>query len=115
MGVRSDVVVAMKLDVYNNLTPATVDWLNTVSDQQNMREDGEGVSFLFDYIKWYTDSYPPITQLYKELSERDDDGEDYIIIDACPEYPNNDENDLGCWYENPWGYYKEVSVTIGMG
>jgi len=111
MGVRSDVVVAMKLDVYNNLTPATVDWLNTVSDQQNMREDGEGVSFLFDYIKWYATNYPPIVQLYKELIELECD-EDYYIIDACSEYPNNDDNDLGAWYENPWGYHKSVSVTI---
>ena len=111
MGVRSEVVVAMKMDVYNKLTPETVDWLNTISDQQDLRSEGDGVSFRFDYIKWYTDSYPPIMQLYKELDlmERD---EDYMVIDACSEYPDNDENDLGSWCENPWGYYKNVSVTI---
>ena len=111
MGIRSEVVVAMKLDVYNKLTPDTVKWLNEVSDQQNMRSEGDGVSFLFDYIKWYTCSYPPIMQLYKELSDLECD-EDYLIIDACSEYPENDENDRGCWYENPWNYHKSVSVTI---
>ena len=111
MGVRSEVVVAMKLDVYNKLTPDTVKWLNEVSDQQNMRSEGDGVSFMFDYIKWYTDQYPEIVQLYKELSDLECD-EDYLIIDACSEYPENDENDRGCWYENPWNYHKSVSVTI---
>jgi len=111
MGIRSEVVVAMKLDVYNKLTPDTVKWLNEVSDQQNMRSEGDGVSFMFDYIKWYTDQYPEIVQLYKELSDLECD-EDYLIIDACSEYPENDENDRGCWYENPWNYHKSVSVTI---
>ena len=111
MGIRSEVVVAMKMDVYNKLTPATVEWLNTISDGHDLRDDGEGISFRFDYIKWYTDTYPPITQLYKELLDLECD-EDYYIIDACSEYPDNNESDLGSWCENPWGYYKNVSVTI---
>jgi hypothetical protein len=112
MGVRSEVVVAMKMDIYNKLTAETVKWLNEDSDTQDLRSDGEGVSFRFEFIKWYADDDPEIIQLYKELDDADPDGLDYLIIDACSEYPDNIENDRGGWDDNPWEYYKSVTVSI---
>jgi hypothetical protein len=112
MGVRSEVIVALKMDVYNKLTPDTVGWLNGDSDEVDLRSDGEGISFWYKYAKWYADEFKEIVQLYKELDDADPDGLDYLIIDACSEYPDNIENDRGGWYDNPWGYYKDVSVTI---
>ena len=47
----------------------------------------------------------------RHLHEEHDE-DDWLLINACPEYPNDDTGDAGGWYENPWNLYKRVSVDL---
>jgi hypothetical protein len=110
MGIRSDVAVALKKNVWDNLTAESK---STLDDwfQEPASETQEGhVLFYDERIKWYQ-SYDDLAQLYAELTGVFDD-EDYLIVQACHDYPESDEGNLGGWYENPWEIYKNWSVSL---
>ena len=110
MGIRSDVAVALKKNVWDNLTEESK---STLDDwfQGPASETQEGhVLFYEERIKWYQ-SYDDLVQLYAELIDVFDD-DDYLIIKACHDYPESDEGNLGGWYENPWEIYKNWSVSL---
>ena len=116
MGIRSDVVVCMKSEIYKKLSDESRHFL-----QHNARlaePEPEGIGFIFEDIKWYRYSGDTeIEKLYSDLADLDGEGiidtEDYIIIEACPEYPSHDsDGDEGAWWDNPWGFRKEISVSI---
>jgi len=110
MGIRSDVAVALKKNVWDNLTAESKstleDWF---VEPENVTEEGH-VLFYVERVKWYR-SYDDLVQLYAELIDVFDD-EDYLIIQACHDYPESDEGNLGGWYENPWELYKNWSVSL---
>jgi len=116
MGIRSDVFVATKEHIFLNLKPETQKFLEEMSDQSSKKPEGR--AFIFESVKWYRDDYPEIVELYdalKYLTSSPENGfyeEDYIIIEACGEYPEYDENNIGEWHDNPWEAHKEVSVTV---
>ena len=41
-----------------------------------------------------------------------EDEESFLVLEACHEYPEHRDNDLGEWHENPWGVFREVRVSI---
>ena len=111
MGIRSDVAVALKKNVFDGLSAesktALDDWFQKpVSETQ----DGH-VLFYEEHIKWYSDTYKELRDFYSELLDNFDD-EDYLIVQACHDYPESDEGNLGGWYENPWEIYKNWSVSL---
>ena len=110
MGIRSDVAVALKKNVWDNLTAESK---STLDDwfQEPASETQEGhILFYEERIKWYQ-GYDDLAQLYAELIGVFDD-EDYLIIKACHDYPESDEGNLGGWYDNPWEIYKNWEVSL---
>jgi len=108
MGVRSDVAVCLASEVYGVLPAEIHKWLK--EDANSVSEVTEGVMFLFRDVKWYRDSDAGIIELYKWLKTQDEDH--YLVMEACPEYPDNYDGDLGSWCDNPWNVHKQVSVSL---
>ena len=120
MGIRSDVAIAMKEYVYENLSPEVrkilEEWgFEEVSKyepqtEKNQDLDDAGRLFATTDVKWYTD-YEDITALYKHMREAHDE-EDWIIFQACHDYPDTTDGDEGGWYDNPFDLSKHVSVEL---
>jgi len=109
MGTRSDVVLCMKNKVYQELSDkskATIE--EYFGDFENRTE--EGLLFQALDVKWYHNCFGDLIQLYTDLSEAEDD--DFLLLTACPEYPDDNDPDCGGWYDNPWDISKEVSVNL---
>jgi hypothetical protein len=109
MGIRSDVAVALKKNVYDGLSQESketlVEWfMEPVSITE------EGVLFYEQGIKWYSQIFEELVALYKNL--RDFDEEDYLIVQANHDYPEYVNGDAGGWIENPWEVYRNWSVSI---
>ncbi len=120
MGIRSDVAIAMKEYVYENLSPEVrkilEEWgFEEVSKyepqtEKNQDLDDAGRLFATTDVKWYTD-YEDVTALYKHMREAHDE-EDWIIFQACHDYPDTTDGDEGGWYDNPFDLSKNVSVEL---
>ena len=119
MGIRSDVGIAIKHSLYNILSAAS----KTLLDEADHKEDHvQGRLFVFHDIKWYTSSDDELVDFYKDLSfpkllkkqiDSDyDSDEDYIIVDACHDYPESTDGDAGSWHDNPWDLSKSVSASL---
>ncbi len=120
MGIRSDVAIAMKEYVYENLSPEVrkilEEWgFEEVSKyepqtEKNQDLDDAGRLFATTDVKWYSD-YEDITALYKHMREAHDE-EDWRILQACHDYPETDDGDDGDWLDNPFDLSKHVSVEL---
>ena len=120
MGIRSDVAIAMKEYVYENLSPEVrkilEEWgFEEVSKyepqtEKNQDLDDAGRLFATTDVKWYSD-YEDVTALYKHFREAHDE-EDWIIFQACHDYPDATDGDEGGWYDNPFNLVKSVSVEL---
>ena len=109
MGTRSDVVLCMKNKVYQELSAkskATIE--EYFGDFENRTE--EGLLFQTHDVKWYHTCYSDLTELYTDLSKADE--EDYQLLTACNEYPDDRDADIGYWDDNPWDITKQVSVHL---
>ena len=109
MGIRSEVVCCFKNEVYRGLSDKSKKTIFEYFGDYEERTPG-GLLFHCDYVKWYSGDYPDLISLYEELHEAEE--EDFIIVVATPEHPGDDESDIGCWHDNPWGVYKAVSVSV---
>lgn len=114
MGIRSDVFVGMKHGVQNKINDGVGTDANMVrsllASADDRLESDEGVAYVFRDVKWYMDEDEELAALYELLSSIDDD--DYIVIEACHDYPDSDEGDAGCWNDNPWNARRVVRATI---
>ena len=108
MGIRSDVAIAIKNETFAALSARSQLFVREWFEEAG--KDDEGLLFHCNGIKWYTQNDDDIIRLYEELNELDD--ESYLIIEACGEYPESTDGDLGSWYDNPWGVFKDVRVSI---
>tara|TARA_Y100000310_G_C20335028_1_gene647077 strand:- start:215 stop:559 length:345 start_codon:yes stop_codon:yes gene_type:complete len=109
MGIRSEVVACFKNEAYQGLSDEAKGTIKEYFGDY-VERGPEGLLFYVDYVKWYDSSYPDLISLYKELFEAEED--DFLIVVATPEHPNDDESDIGGWYDNPWNVYKSVSVSV---
>lgn len=107
MGIRSDVAVAIKRKTIKKLSATTREFLDAASDERH--EAKEGVLWIFKSVKWYVYE-APISGLYEEL--RASDGGSYLIVTACPEFPDSFEDDAGDWNDNPWNVERVIEVTV---
>lgn len=116
MGTQSDVFVGMKHNVQNKIN----DGVSTDADKvrfllasaDDYLEADEGVAYVFRDVKWYMEE-EDIAALYELL--RSTGEENYIVIEACHDYPDSDEGDAGCWTDNPWNAQRVTHVTIEYG
>ena len=113
MGIRSDVGIAIKNDVYDQLSVRTKLFLQEHFSQEAHIEEGEegGRLFHVSNIKWYPD-FSEIRRIYEELDKIDEEGEGYLILEGCYEYPESDESTASIWWDNPWDLFRNVSVSV---
>jgi len=114
MSYISDVAIAIKNDVYDQLTVRTKLFIQEYFTEEDHIKEGDDAGRLFHCydIKWYISSDNEISRLYQELDDIDQCGEEFLIVEACHDCPESDEGSAGDWYDNPWGVYKDISVSI---
>ena len=119
MGVRSDVAIAMKEYVYENLSPKAKKFLEEWGFEERSSytpagkkdADDAGRVLVTQDVKWYWHDYDNIIAFIKHLKD-DHDEDDWLLIQACHDYPESNEGDEGGWYENPFNLHKQVSVEL---
>jgi hypothetical protein len=114
MGIRSEVVVCMKAKLCAELTPEQRKlWFEDAD--LHLVDPGDnpgGELWKWDDVKWYH-SFTEIKAMYDWLWEHEDD--DYLVLVATSEYPEDNSDDYGCWHDNPWNAYKWKSCGVNLG
>jgi len=106
MSIRSDFGFAFKSHLLEVMQSKEIyNFLFDFADETHCHV--EGTLFVFRSSKNWADSYPE----YDLLQLKDDD---YLIIQACDEYPSSLKGDRGDWHDNPWGLGRYVSVSLGV-
>jgi hypothetical protein len=107
MSSHSDVALALKHKAIASLSAETLERLDIFANTQLECEEGKLFHIL--QVKWYKhDGW--VAELYSELEALDN--ETFRIVEACHDYPANDEGDLGGWDDNPWDICKDVAVSV---
>ena len=106
MGIRSDVFFAHKSSL--SLPQKFVDML-TQNFGAEILNHKEGVAYNMQYVKWHL-SYEELVDFYSFLNDQSDD--DFVVIEACQDYPESTDGDAGAWNDNPWGAYRFVRTGI---
>ena len=119
MGVRSDVGIAMKEYVFQNLSEKAKEFLEEwgfeereALDLESVKdEDDAGRLFVTQDVKWYWHDFEDIIAFMKHLKDDHDDA-DWLLLQACHDYPDSTDGDEGGWHDNPFDFYKQVSVEL---
>lgn len=107
MGIRSDVGIALKHSIVRELPQDVKKFLYDESEDIDSRE--EGVLFVFRDVKWNA-TYNEIKGFYEALKKFN--WNDYIVVEACFDYPESDDGDAGYWSNNPWSLHRSVVVEL---
>ena len=107
MGIQSDVFFAHKACV--SLPQEHVDMLVNRFGAVT-HTNAEGTAYSMQSVKWYRDSDKDLEGFYIFLDMLY--SSDYIVIEACHDYPGSTESDAGGWYDNPWEAYRFVRTGI---
>ena len=110
MGIRSDVFVALKKELVEKL-PAKHDKLLREGFGAEVLEHADGRAYFMTFVKWYVDLDSELRALYAWLDKKASD-EDFIIVEACHDYPESHDGDAGDWGDNPWGACRYVRAGI---
>ena len=119
MGIRSDVGIAMKEYVFQNLSEKAKKFLEewgfeeqTAYKPENEKdEDQAGRLLMTTDVKWYHHSYENIQAFMRHLND-DHDDDDWLLLQACHDYPDTNDGDEGGWHANPFDFTKNVSVEL---
>ena len=119
MGVRSDVGIAMKEYVFQNLSEKAKKFLEewefeereVYKSSEEKDEDDAGRLLVTQDVKWYSHDYEDIIAFMRHLND-DHDEEDWLLLQACHDYPESTEGDTGGWYDNPFDFTKHVNVEL---
>lgn len=107
MGIRSDVFFAHKSSI--TLPQKFVDMLVNSHGAERF-EHPEGIAYAMEYTRWYMDCDNALVEFYEFLTNLNID--DFIVIEACHDYPEHTDGDAGDWYGNPWGASRFVRTGI---
>jgi len=113
MGTRSDVALAIRKHVFDKLSSKNQKFLLSADEVLTHKDDKlleDGRLFIFRDYKWYFDTDENIMNLCADLT-RNDCG-DYLIVEACSEYPESTDGCIGGWYSNPWRIRKYTTVEL---
>ncbi len=108
MGIRSDVFFAHKASVV--LPQEYADMLVNRFGAEVISHS-EGTAYSMEYVKWHPELDGQLIQFYNFL-ENNVDFNDFTVIEACLDYPENTDGDSGKWYNNPWGASRYVRTGI---
>ena len=119
MGVRSDVAIAMKECIFQNLSEKAREFLEEWGFEERSvykplgekDQDDAGWLLITEEVKWYSQTYPDIIAFLKHLDDYHDD-EDWLIVAATPNYPDSNDGDGGEWHDNPFNLCKHVTVEL---
>ena len=119
MGVRSDVGIAMKEYVFQNLSEKAKKFLEewgfeereVYKSSEEKDEDDAGRLLVTSDVKWYSHNYEDIIAFMRHLND-DHDDEDWLLLQACHDYPESTEGDDGGWYDNPFDFTKHATVEL---
>jgi len=119
MGVRSDVAIAMKECIFQNLSEKAREFLEEWGFEERSvykplgekDQDDAGRLLITEEVKWYSQTYPDIIAFLKHLDDYHDD-EDWLIVAATPDYPDSNDGDGGEWHDNPFNLCKHVTVEL---
>lgn len=101
MGIRSDAGLALSKALYDKITPEQKkEWFKDCA-ATIVRADA--ALFIWEDVKWYP-SFPEIVSLTKWLGDQGDD--EYLLVVATPDYPDDEEDCMGSWYSNPFDLHK---------
>ncbi len=106
MSSRSDVGFACKVELVKQVD-TLFPWVRDEAD--DAFDTDEGTLFHFVETKW-NDLDDNIRGLYLWLKTQQT--EDYLIVEACHDYPTSDTGDAGGWLENPWNVRRAIYVSI---
>ena len=110
MGIRSDVGLAVKRNQWDSLTIEQRMSIHEVMRwSEKPLEHSQGYLFSWEEIKWYQE-YAEVQALYAILNQFD--AKDFMLVCATPEYPTDNDNDLGDWWDNPWDLRKFVDCRL---
>lgn len=109
MGISSDVFLAVKAAIQDEFKDAFEQML-AENYGAKVYLHPEGTAYYMDDVKWYHDIYNDLVDMYRWLNAQDE--ENYLVIQACAEYPDDHEGDGGDWQENPWGAERYYRVGI---
>jgi len=73
-------------------------------------ERPEGLLIYISQISWNPCDNLPHAELVSALNDLPD--EDYLLLEACYDYPSSEENCIGEWFENPWGMRRSVLAEV---
>ena len=107
MGIRSDVFFAHKNCV--SIPEKFHDMLEQKHGAEVYLTD-EGTAYSMEYTKWYMDCDTDMVEFYEFLANLNTS--DFIVIEACHDYPMNTDGDAGNWYDNPWGAERFIRTGI---
>lgn len=114
MSSRSKVVIAIRYSVWEKISGVVRDCLDEADE---LLQKPEGFLFIFDEIRWPIvlvegdiNSSDPCEQLVGFLKTQPES--DYLVVEACYDYPDSDDGDMGKWTDNPWDIRRVVSVDI---
>jgi hypothetical protein len=107
MSSRSHVFFAHKVGVK---LPQHISEMLVTSFEAEVLENAEGTAYNIEDVKWYPSHNTDVGELYSFL--RSLERSSFIVIDACYDYPESNENDAGEWFDNPWNAHKHVRVSI---
>ena len=113
MSVFSDVGVAVQTEVLRALSS---ECRAVLAEADDSHEIPEGTIFLFREVKWYRETNENIRRLYAELEQHDKtvSATGYRIVVVAQDYPTDDSDDAGGWFDNPWNLHRQITVDLHL-
>lgn len=109
MGIRSEVAVAVKNNVLEAMSQEQI--ARWFGDCDEVLEHKEGKLFHWEGVKWYRGLDSDVDSLYEFLGQ-DGRENDYLVVEACHDYPESEDGNAGSWVDNPWDIYKFHTVGV---
>lgn len=106
MSTTSTIAICMKNAVFEKLPLALLD---IFVDAGGTFTRADGVMVLLKDVEWDT-SDDWVASVYSFLQGQRNG--DWLLLEACHDYPTDEDNDAGAWRDNPWSCRKVVSVNI---
>jgi hypothetical protein len=112
MGIFSDVGLAIKHDAFESLPDGVQAYLKDCGNFDVYKTKATGdLLFHTKYIKFYVLD-APVSDLYDALDALPET--DFLLLEACHDYPEGTENNRGDWDDNPWEMRTNVEVSVSF-
>lgn len=102
MGIRSSVGIVLTTELNEVIKTKSEEEIKFLSYADNQYEKDGAILYVFEDVKWCPEDLDLDSSMFFEmLNSEDEDGKQFYIVEACSEYPSN-ENTWGVFYDNPF-------------